>query len=694
MSDVWRRLRLVMLACVAGSVAHAAQARVGEIINPGFELDEDRDGVPDGWTQPGGQASLDGEVKKRGNCSLRLRALPDARRINPVSQVVRVEPGALYRVSAWVRTEAYVPSTVVLRASLAARSGDSKKLLEFGQGGRGTTDWVQQPVDFLAPGDGEVMISCFFASWSPAVGTVWFDEVRLVCLAPPGGLARLPEPPRSCYALAEWAMLQKPPNWASLAAALDIYYRTAGRRRRTDRIRECFEALHAAARDDPEARAHLARVYGAHGWQLPLSAFLTDGVRPLCEAAVELAASDPTGEAAARQARLSLVRAIGLHTHNPLSDAARIRRLMSDIPEHERRRAVGLLLRDARQLAEANQLERATRVHDVVVAALDPGDPLRHKTELARLKLLVAAGDRRAARRAAEELAAPGRQAPDEVRKEALLALVKLGAAPEDIRLEKWAGTAHERLVRSAAELATLHLDHARALARARRWDKAAAACLTVVASAPQLIGICYEAQRLRVQALLEHGSRDEALAAAKVLYGAAPNSEEAIGEAVGLVVRALRTKHQAMAPAHAFVAFHRHGPQGRDGKAGTKDDLEDPLAKVVWRPPPEAEALFKETLAGLPEDFDGRRWRGYLHLYWGKPELALKELVGCYEAAVAERRGVEQAADDVAMALKARFGHTAIAQRFIAYRRLGPKGRDGKMATADDLRDPLKSLR
>lgn len=131
----------------------------------------------------------------------------------------------------------------------------------------------------------------------------------------------------------------------------------------------------------------------------------------------------------------------------------------------------------------------------------------------------------------------------------------------------------------------------------------------------------------------------------------------------------------------------------GADGKKGTEDDATDPLADVRWTPPAEVETLFERTLKDLPEDFAGRRWRGYLYLYWGKPAQALAEFIRRYDAAPLQQAAINQAIDDIVVGLKAYHGHTLAGERFMAYQKYGPKGEDGKHGTPDDLSDPLKPV-
>jgi hypothetical protein len=125
----------------------------------------------------------------------------------------------------------------------------------------------------------------------------------------------------------------------------------------------------------------------------------------------------------------------------------------------------------------------------------------------------------------------------------------------------------------------------------------------------------------------------------------------------------------------------------------GTEDDVRDPLAGFSLSLPGEVEALFQKTLASLPEDFAGHRWRGYLYLYWGKPRLALNEFVWRFDNAPLQQEAVDEAIDDLVVALKACCGHTLAGQRFMDYQKLGPHGKDGEPGTADDLKDPIAAI-
>jgi hypothetical protein len=70
--------------------------------NPGFELDADGDGVPDGWNLPPGQCAWDAAEKRSGERSLRFTNT-DKNVYRLVTAPVGLIPGVRYRISAWVK---------------------------------------------------------------------------------------------------------------------------------------------------------------------------------------------------------------------------------------------------------------------------------------------------------------------------------------------------------------------------------------------------------------------------------------------------------------------------------------------------------------------------------------------------------------------------------------------------------------
>ena len=334
---------------LAAALPHAGEAPTPGVVNGGFELDADKDGVPDGWALEAlpdarpGQVSLDHTIKREGRCSVRFRSTTDFD--SSLRQVVPVERGAVYRLSVWVKTaDLRVPSrvrvhgtmTLGVRGSLVAESGTNRA---------GTTDWVKDEVDFVAPNTGSTMVSVTYADWGPATGTVWFDGLTLTRLAPKGGLATLTEPPQGCRARAEWALGRTPVDWAVVADAIDAYY--AGAARAGTPIDKYVGAICAEAQASAEVRAHLVTLLGRRAWRMSLRALSEIDSRAILKEAVAAAARDPKRAAEAASARLGLARVIAVLGNEPADAAGKALTEAVGTDAERRRQLAEVLLRDA-----------------------------------------------------------------------------------------------------------------------------------------------------------------------------------------------------------------------------------------------------------------------------------------------------------------------------------------------------------
>ncbi len=484
-----------------------------------------------------------------------------------------------------------------------------------------------------------------------------------------------------------------PRDWVTLAGALDSFYSQGGGRER-GRVAEHLSALTAAAQADPKAHAALRDLYAKHAWRIALSELGGSHVWPLLEEAAVQLAQDPKKADLLRSARLGVARFTAIHGNEPVPAAVKALSEAVGSDQKAREGIVNVLLGDAKHLQSKGPQAQAKRICAVLLTFVPADAPERAAVESANLDFLKATGDFEAARAAAGKLAAADSKATPTLKRQALLALAELcSAVNEKDQAQQWLARADQEYSTNRGARAGFHLDFAKALAKQERWGEVSAACFRIVASFPQEMRPCFEAQQLLAKAAMQQRQYDDALGAAKVLYGVAPNAEKEITDAVNVVMQALRARYRSIALANDFAAFQSYGPNGKDGKKGTEDDILNPLASVHRAPPAEVEALFKKTLAGLPEDFQGRRWRGYLYLYWDKPDLALKEFVKRYDDAPLEQKAVDEAMGDLVVALKAHCGHTLAGERFMKYQKFGPKGEDGKLGTEDDLTDPLKDL-
>ncbi|NQT53974.1 hypothetical protein HQ576_18110 [bacterium] len=191
----------------------------------------------------------------------------------------------------------------------------------------------------------------------------------------------------------------------------------------------------------------------------------------------------------------------------------------------------------------------------------------------------------------------------------------------------------------------------------------------------------------------LQQGRLDDALAAAWASYSVAGFDDRkatAFTHAVGLLSHALRARDGHLAGANAFRRYQTYGPHGPDRRADTADDIPNPLKGAGFRADPELDALFEAALKAQPPTYEGRRRRAWIYLLWCKPAKALSEYKQAFALCSLEPTAMAQAAQEVAMGLKALHATTVGMDAFASYQRHGPHGPDGRAGTADDLKDPL----
>jgi len=198
------------------------------------------------------------------------------------------------------------------------------------------------------------------------------------------------------------------------------------------------------------------------------------------------------------------------------------------------------------------------------------------------------------------------------------------------------------------------------------------------------------------VDALITEGRVEEALSIAKAYFrlsqlssersGAAASRHTVSQQAILVVVRALKAREGGLRSANAFLNFVGHGPEGPDGKAGTKDDMPDPLAQFGLPKDEKRDRLFAEAakrLAADPEEL------GYLYVCWDKPAEALRAFRTHYIEA-RSATDIQAAATQLARAMRAVGCTEAEVDAFFDFQNHGPAGPDGKPKTKDDLKDPI----
>jgi len=144
--------------------------------------------------------ALDTTEKHDGTASARLESTdPKAIRIH--RQNVTLKPRTTYTVSAWIKTKAVRGGigAQVYPYDFAKASTSPVAMLSV----LGTTDWTRHEMTFTTADDAEGRISFRI---SEAIGTAWFDDVRLIEGAPPD------VPPIFVRAFTKGIVIVRPPK--------------------------------------------------------------------------------------------------------------------------------------------------------------------------------------------------------------------------------------------------------------------------------------------------------------------------------------------------------------------------------------------------------------------------------------------------------------------------------------------------
>jgi len=232
--------------------------------------------------------------------------------------------------------------------------------------------------------------------------------------------------------------------------------------------------------------------------------------------------------------------------------------------------------------------------------------------------------------------------------------------------------------------------------ARARRADDLVRTCTQAMLAKPLDETVARVCLGGIVDLRLRQGRTDDALAAARACYsvtGFQTTSTSSFAISVALVGHALRARDGHLVTGNAFRNYQVYGPHGPDRKPGTPDDLASPFAKLAVTPQPALDPLFEAALAAQPPTLEGQRARGWIYLLWSKPDKALGAFKRAFALAPLDNSQLARAAQDIALALKARQATPVGMDAFARFQRYGPHGPDGKAGTADDLKDPLAGL-
>ena len=206
---------------------------------------------------------------------------------------------------------------------------------------------------------------------------------------------------------------------------------------------------------------------------------------------------------------------------------------------------------------------------------------------------------------------------------------------------------------------------------------KALAAYRSILTTYPDLRDVCFAAQQAVFRLHYEAKEYDRALVAAVRLFDAA-GSQQAISDAVASILQALHAIDGNFARGEQFLAYLK------SASAAEPVQPKNPLgeyfgAATAVKPDAEEEALLQVALARYGETAQEHTARAVLNLYFGQPRAALTEFKQAFLDCAFETASLQHGADDVAVGLKAYYGHLGACAEFFEFQQYGAQGKDGK---------------
>lgn len=208
----------------------------------------------------------------------------------------------------------------------------------------------------------------------------------------------------------------------------------------------------------------------------------------------------------------------------------------------------------------------------------------------------------------------------------------------------------------------------------------------------PGVIDYWYDAQRNSVELLRKLKGPREALGAARIVLDASVDNY--ISDAVGAIARLLKEIDGNVTRANAVILFQQYGPAGQDGRAGTADDLTNPLASVPYPKFPRREEAFARFRPLAGDTAEASRYRALTYIYSGRPAEALPHFAEALRRKHGSPSDIHRAIHElVVIGVRDAQGHSVDLRRFFEFIRCGPAGRDGEPGTPDDLKDPFAEI-
>ena len=218
----------------------------------------------------------------------------------------------------------------------------------------------------------------------------------------------------------------------------------------------------------------------------------------------------------------------------------------------------------------------------------------------------------------------------------------------------------------------------------------AASALVSAPARGGETLG---DAQIGIVEALVKKDDRRGAVSAARTVLDASSDRNEYVRNCRWMA-EMIRNMDGNVARANRFIEYQIYGPDGKDGRPRTSDDVKDPLDEFKYPSYPERERVLKETLRDAGDSAWASRDRARVLIYTGRPDEAVRYYVDAFRRSPCKDRDVRWLASEMVWSgLRSVRGHASGIEDVLAFVAYGPAGPDGRPGTQDDLKDPFAPL-
>ncbi|MDR3689190.1 MAG: alpha-L-arabinofuranosidase C-terminal domain-containing protein [Fimbriimonas sp.] len=155
------------------TVLAALALQTGDILNGDFSSGMD------GWMRAtyGADPTVAIDSVIRHGSSPSLKVTSAAVTDTAFGQDVKVHPGAVYRLTGWVKTKDLDPHGAPVVGTIQVQ--ENGRILSSGHNHSGDTDWVHESAYFVAPSSGIAHVALFMFGWGRGTGTAWFSGIKL-----------------------------------------------------------------------------------------------------------------------------------------------------------------------------------------------------------------------------------------------------------------------------------------------------------------------------------------------------------------------------------------------------------------------------------------------------------------------------------------------------------------------------------